>query len=86
VGLRARLRRSRFDDSPARNPRRLRPTAGVCRKHQYISTARPGQQYYDAEATIDLGAIARATLNDDEWELMTVAEGTALEASARSDD
>ncbi len=52
----------------------------------YISTARPGQQYYDAEATIDLGAIARATLNDDEWELMTVAEGTALEASARSGD
>ncbi len=47
------------------------------------STARLDHQYYDAEATIDLAAIARATLNDGEWELMTVAEGTALEAAPK---
>ena len=46
------------------------------------STARPGHLYYDAEATIDLAAIARATMQDGEWELMTVAEGVALEAAA----
>jgi hypothetical protein len=49
------------------------------------STARRGDHYYDAETTIDLAAIARATLNDDEWELMTVTQGAAMEDAARSD-
>lgn len=49
------------------------------------SVARPDHVYYVAETTIDLAAIARATLSDGEWELMTVEQGVALEDAARSD-
>lgn len=46
-----------------------------------VSFARPGWRWYDAEATIDLEAIARATLDDADWEIMTSKAGIELESS-----
>jgi hypothetical protein len=47
-----------------------------------ISSARPGWRWYDAGATIDLEAIAHATLDDADWEIMTSKQGVELELSA----
>jgi hypothetical protein len=43
------------------------------------SRARPGWTWYDAEVTIDIEAIARATLDDADWEIMTTTAGINLE-------